>query len=50
MLDARGRRAITPSKLEELGPRVRQAAQMAQSDGYQLEYTPAPAGDRWNDS
>jgi hypothetical protein len=32
-----------PPKLEELGPNVRQAAQMAQSDGYQLEYTPGPA-------
>lgn len=39
--DARG--GAYPSKLEELGPPVRQAAQLAQSDGYQLEYTPAPA-------
>ena len=39
--DARG--GAYPSKLEELGPDVRQAAQMAQSDGYQLEYTPGPA-------
>ncbi len=33
-----------PSTLETLGPPVRQAAQMAQSDGYRLEYTPGPAG------
>lgn len=33
-----------PFTLETLGPPVRQAAQMAQSDGYRLEYTPAPAG------
>lgn len=39
--DARG--GAYPSKLEELGPAVRPAAQLAQSDGYQLEYTPAPA-------
>jgi hypothetical protein len=39
--DARG--GAYPAKLEELGPGVRQAAQLAQSDGYQLEYTPAPA-------
>jgi hypothetical protein len=32
-----------PSNLEQLGPQVRQAAQLAQSDGYRLEYTPAPA-------
>jgi hypothetical protein len=39
--DARG--GGYPSDLEQLGPQVRQAAQMAQSDGYQLEYTPGPA-------
>jgi hypothetical protein len=33
-----------PANLEALGTPVRQAAQMAQSDGYQLEYTPGPAG------
>ena len=33
-----------PSTLEALGPPVRQAAQMAQSDGYRLEYTPGPPG------
>jgi hypothetical protein len=39
--DARG--GAYPSGLEQLGPQVRQAAQLAQSDGYQLEYTPGPA-------
>ena len=39
---AEARGGAYPSKLEELGPNVRQAAQMAQSDGYQLEYTPGP--------
>lgn len=39
--DARG--GAYPSDLEQLGPQVRQAAQLAQSDGYQLEYTPGPA-------
>jgi len=33
-----------PSSLESLGPDARQAAQMAQSDGYQLIYTPGPPG------
>jgi hypothetical protein len=33
-----------PATLESLGPPVRQAAQFAQSDGYQLQYTPGPAG------
>ncbi len=36
-------RGSFPGKLEELGPDVRQAAQMAQGDGYQLEYSPGPA-------
>lgn len=31
-----------PGTLEPLGAEVRQAAQMAQSDGYQLVYTPGP--------
>ncbi len=31
-----------PETLEPLGPPVRQAAQLAQSDGYQLAYTPGP--------
>jgi hypothetical protein len=35
---------VYPSTLEPLGQEVRQAAQMAQADGYQLEYTPGPAG------
>ena len=39
--DARG--GAYPSDLEQLGPPVRQAAQLAQSDGYQLQYTPSPA-------
>ena len=39
--DARG--GAYPSDLEQLGPQVRQAAQMAQSEGYRLEYTPGPA-------
>ena len=33
-----------PQTLEPLGPPVRQAAQLAQSDGYHLEYTPGPPG------
>jgi hypothetical protein len=33
-----------PQTLEPLGPPVRQAAQLAQSDGYRLEYTPGPPG------
>jgi hypothetical protein len=33
-----------PGTLEPLGPLARQAAQMAQSEGYRLEYTPGPAG------
>jgi hypothetical protein len=32
-----------PSSLEPLGPLARQAAQLAQSEGYRLEYTPGPA-------
>jgi hypothetical protein len=39
--DARG--GAYPSDLEQLGPQVRQAAQLAQGDGYQLEYSPGPA-------
>jgi len=35
---------VYPSNLEPLGPEVRQAAQMAQSDGYRLEYSPGPSG------
>jgi hypothetical protein len=31
-----------PQTLEPLGPAVQQAAQFAQSDGYQLQYTPGP--------
>ena len=33
-----------PPNLEALGPPARQAAQMAQSGGYQIEYTPGSAG------
>jgi hypothetical protein len=33
-----------PDSLEALGDRARAAAQLAQSEGYQLQYTPAPAG------
>jgi hypothetical protein len=40
---AQTRGGVFPSDLEQLGPQVRQAAQLAQSDGYRLEYTPAPA-------
>jgi hypothetical protein len=40
---AQARGGEYPSDLEQLGPQVRQAAQLAQSDGYQLQYTPAPA-------
>jgi len=40
---AEARGGAYPSDLEQLGPQVRQAAQLAQSDGYQLEYTPGPA-------
>jgi hypothetical protein len=34
-----------PGSLEALGGRARAAAQLAQSEGYQLAYTPAPAGE-----
>ena len=34
-----------PDSLEVLGDRARAAAQLAQSEGYQLQYTPAPAGE-----
>jgi hypothetical protein len=40
---AESRGGVYPSNLEQLGPSVRQAAQLAQSEGYHLEYTPAPA-------
>jgi len=33
-----------PRSLEELGERARAAAQLAQSEGYQLQYTPGAAG------
>jgi len=33
-----------PASLEVLGERVRAAAQKAQSEGYQVQYTPGPAG------
>ncbi len=33
-----------PDSLEALGDTARAAAQLAQSEGYQLQYTPAPAG------
>jgi hypothetical protein len=33
-----------PGTLEPLGPLARQAAQMAQSEGYRLEYVPGPSG------
>ena len=39
---ADARAGAYPSNLEELGPQVRRAAQLAQSDGYQLEYAPGP--------
>lgn len=39
--DAQG--GAYPKTLEPLGPLARQAAQMAQSEGYSLEYTPGPA-------
>ncbi|HUK29508.1 MAG TPA: hypothetical protein VLV89_00240 [Candidatus Acidoferrum sp.] len=34
-----------PASLEPLGDRARAAAQLAQSEGYQLSYTPSPAGE-----
>jgi len=40
---AQARGGAYPSDLEQLGPLVRQAAQLAQSEGYRLEYTPGPA-------
>jgi len=33
-----------PNSLEPLGDPVRAAAQLAQSEGYQIQYTPAPPG------
>lgn len=33
-----------PQSLEPLGDPVRAAAQLAQSEGYQIQYTPAPPG------
>lgn len=35
---------VYPSSLEALGPPARQAAQLAQSDGYRLEYMPGATG------
>jgi hypothetical protein len=32
-----------PKTLEPLGPLARQSAQMAQSEGYEMQYTPGPA-------
>jgi hypothetical protein len=32
-----------PKTLEPLGPLARQSAQMAQAEGYELQYTPGPA-------
>jgi hypothetical protein len=32
-----------PKTLEPLGPLARQAAQMAQAEGYELQYTPGPS-------
>ena len=40
---AEARGGIYPANLEQLGPEVRPAAQLAQSDGYRLEYTPGLA-------
>jgi hypothetical protein len=37
--------ASFPPSLETLGDSARAAAQLAQSEGYQLQYTPAPAGE-----
>jgi hypothetical protein len=34
-----------PKSLETLGDLARQAAQMAQSEGYELQYTPGPSDD-----
>lgn len=39
--DAQG--GAYPKTLDPLGPLARQAAQIAQSEGYSLEYTPGPA-------
>jgi hypothetical protein len=33
-----------PTSLEVLGDRAKYPAQLAQSEGYQIQYTPAPAG------
>jgi hypothetical protein len=40
---AQAQNGAYPTTLEPLGPLARQAAQMAQSEGYTLEYTPGPA-------
>ena len=34
-----------PKTLDSVGPTAEQAAQFAQGDGYQLQYTPGPPGD-----
>jgi hypothetical protein len=39
---AEARGGAYPSALEQVGPPVRQAAQLAQSEGYLLQYTPGP--------
>jgi hypothetical protein len=39
---AQSRGGVYPADLEQLGPQVRPAAQLAQSDGYRLEYSPGP--------
>ena len=41
---AQAQNGVYPPSLEPLGDPARQAAQMAQSDGYQLQYTPGPSG------
>ena len=40
---AEARGGAYPSTLDQLGESVRQAAQLAQSEGYRLQYTPGPA-------
>jgi len=41
---AAARNGAFPQQLEPLGPRVREAAQLAASVGYQLQYTPGEPG------
>jgi hypothetical protein len=41
---AEAQSGVYPGTLESLGPLARQAAQLAQSEGYQLQYTPSPTG------